>query len=241
MSEARIDASIPRPGKYRIRTERGGPWRAVLIRDVTERDPETGELLEDQKWEALVNDSLVSIDRVWPWAAKNPISDAEYEELLHRARTGIGANNPPPDNALDEAAVIAAEACFITEPAKLVDTVKRATWLLGKLDEERKDAVAEKRAEIAAVELPYRQAHADLASAKAVMMAEIVKLFRGEPIRGDTAQAVKRTVKKLEITDATKIPREFLVPDADLIEAALKKGAVIDGAVLKEVQTVVVT
>lgn len=219
--------------------ERNGPWRAVLIRDVTERDPETGELLEDQRFEALVNDSLVSIDRVWPWVAKNPISDQEYEELLGRAQ--IGHNQPPIEDTLTEAAVIAAEACFLTEPAKLVDTVKRAIYLLGKLDEERKLATAVKRSEVAEIELPYKQAHADLTSAKAVMMAEIVKLFRGEPIRGDTAQAHKRTVKKLEITDATKIPRQYLVPDADLIEAALKKGAVIDGATLKEVQTVVVT
>lgn len=44
------------------------------------------------------------------------------------------------------------------------------------------------------------------------------------------------TVPKLEITDITKIPRQYLIPDEVAIKKALKEGKKIPGAILKEVQ-----
>lgn len=46
-----------------------------------------------------------------------------------------------------------------------------------------------------------------------------------------------RTDKKLKITDALIIPREYLVVDEKAVFEALKKGAAIPGAEIEEVQT----
>lgn len=46
-----------------------------------------------------------------------------------------------------------------------------------------------------------------------------------------------RTDKKLKITDALAIPREYLVVDEKAVFEALRKGATIPGAEIEEVQT----
>jgi hypothetical protein len=49
------DIGVPRPGFWKIRLVRGGPHVPAKIWDEAERDPETGELLEDEKLRCVVN------------------------------------------------------------------------------------------------------------------------------------------------------------------------------------------
>ena len=63
-----IHCDEPVPGFYKTRLCRGGPWVAVCIAD----DPQF----------ALADGQTVKMERVWPWAASNPISREEYLYLL---------------------------------------------------------------------------------------------------------------------------------------------------------------
>ena len=48
-----------------------------------------------------------------------------------------------------------------------------------------------------------------------------------------------KKVQQLKITNLTKIPREYLIPDEDMITSALKEGKVVAGCELEEVSTLV--
>lgn len=90
-----MNLDLPVPGLYRMRAERKGRWLAVEIRDVTWRDEDTGELMEDQRWEATRDGEAVAVERVWPWAARHPIDAAEYQRLLANAFVNPDASSDP--------------------------------------------------------------------------------------------------------------------------------------------------
>lgn len=78
------DIGRPVPGIYRLRLSKGAPWSAVRIWDEAERCPETGELMEDERFRCLVNGRDVNPDhyaeRVNCFGER--IDDREYAYLL---------------------------------------------------------------------------------------------------------------------------------------------------------------
>lgn len=74
------DVGVPTAGLYRMKLVRGGVFVPVKIEFRPSRDPETGEPLDRSPgWHALLGDEEVPIERVWPWCAGEPITQAEYD------------------------------------------------------------------------------------------------------------------------------------------------------------------
>lgn len=74
----------PEAGFYRLKLVRNGPWTGVRIWHGAPPDPDQpGELLDrSHRWQASINDWPCSIERVWPYAARNPIDEAEHAYLV---------------------------------------------------------------------------------------------------------------------------------------------------------------
>lgn len=81
-----IHEGAPQPGFYRRRLVRGGPWVGVAIWLAQEIDPETGELVADERLVATVDGAPADPIAVWTYCAKNPIPEAEYRFLIAAAR-----------------------------------------------------------------------------------------------------------------------------------------------------------
>lgn len=93
-----FDPDLPVAGHYRFRMRSGGALCGVRIWHGAPHDPVTGEELDrSPRWQALVNDDPVEIERVWPRCAADPISDGEYR---HYCRTQAWAQQHAPDSAL---------------------------------------------------------------------------------------------------------------------------------------------
>ncbi len=72
----------PTAGFYKVRLTRNGPFVPVKIWHGPPLDPVTGEEMDRSwRWQALRNGEEIDIDFVWPWAGRNPISEAEYKRL----------------------------------------------------------------------------------------------------------------------------------------------------------------
>ena len=74
----------PVPGLYRLRLAKDAPWSPVRVWDDAERDPETGELLEDENFRCLVNGVEVNphhyAERINCFG--ETIDEVEYQYLL---------------------------------------------------------------------------------------------------------------------------------------------------------------
>lgn len=80
----------PRPGFYRTRLVRGGPWVGVQIFWQWPTDPHTGEQLDrSPSLVALVNGEPRNVDETWVVSAKHPIAEAEYHALRKQAMEGL--------------------------------------------------------------------------------------------------------------------------------------------------------
>lgn len=87
----------PRPGFFRIRLVKGGPWVAARIEHRPSRDPLTGELLDRSPlWRVTIAgeelpaspDPLrAGVFRVWH--SGQPISESEYRYLTARREHAI--------------------------------------------------------------------------------------------------------------------------------------------------------
>lgn len=86
----------PQPGFYKRRMVRGGPFVPVEIWLEQEIDPETGELVADERLRAICNGELR--DPVSLWTFCRAISLAEYDALT-------GAHATLPDMAATHVAV----------------------------------------------------------------------------------------------------------------------------------------
>lgn len=73
-----IPMSDPEPGFYKMRLTKGGPFVPVAIWIDQSVDPETGELLTDERLCCLVNGQHRDPYRTWTWCASRPISEADY-------------------------------------------------------------------------------------------------------------------------------------------------------------------
>lgn len=77
--------AAPECGFYKAR--RGGRFICVQIDLIAETDPDTGELLSDERYvaflgaDATIYDAAM-IDEIWLRCAANPITEAEAERLL---------------------------------------------------------------------------------------------------------------------------------------------------------------
>lgn len=102
------EISKPRPGLFKLRLVRGGPWVAARIVHMAARDPVTGEALDRSPlWSAYVNDELLAepspdyveakVNRIWEYG--RPIDLAEYKFLLaqHRHAARYEPNHPAAD------------------------------------------------------------------------------------------------------------------------------------------------
>jgi len=81
-----VHLNLPIPGHYTMRLVKKGPLVPVEIRDVSDRCPETGELMEDQRFVATINGEEAPVERAWPWCSKAPITEAEYRFMVADAR-----------------------------------------------------------------------------------------------------------------------------------------------------------
>lgn len=72
----------PQCGLYK--RKQFGRWVAVQIDLQQDTDPETGELIADERFAVFVNGEASKFDagREWSFCADNPITEAEYERLI---------------------------------------------------------------------------------------------------------------------------------------------------------------
>ncbi len=72
--------SFPRPGHYKMRLTKGGPWVPVrIVRFLRAKRRQVGHL-------AYVGDQARDAQSVWPYAMKNPIPESEWKYLLDLGR-----------------------------------------------------------------------------------------------------------------------------------------------------------
>lgn len=74
-----IHADDVQAGWYTRRMVRGGVRVPVEIKLIQIIDPEIGELLEDERFEATVDGEPANVTNIWTYCASNPISREEFE------------------------------------------------------------------------------------------------------------------------------------------------------------------
>lgn len=99
-------ADAPDEGYYAVRIVKGGPRVACKIWFGCPLDPLTGEELDrSPRWCALRNGAEVHVFEIWPYCAREPITEAEYNHLLAVYDWAFknGANDPAanPDKPID--------------------------------------------------------------------------------------------------------------------------------------------
>ena len=72
--------AAPQCGLYKAR--RDGRWVGVQIDIESDTDPETGELVGDERFVAWIQHERFDAEDVWPYAAKNPVTREEFKRLL---------------------------------------------------------------------------------------------------------------------------------------------------------------
>lgn len=94
---AGFDPDQPIEGHYRMRLKMGGAFVGVHIWYGAPLDPETGEEMDRSwRWQALVNDEHVPLERAWPKCAADPISADDYR---HYCSVQQWARQHAPDSA----------------------------------------------------------------------------------------------------------------------------------------------
>jgi hypothetical protein len=76
----------PQCGLYKVKA-RSGAWVAGAIDVLQDIDPETNELMDDEKLVAFVNYGRNQWDRdphaAWPFMAQHPLTERDHTRLLH--------------------------------------------------------------------------------------------------------------------------------------------------------------
>lgn len=92
-----FDPDTPIEGFYRMRLKMGGAFVGVRIWYGAPLDPETGEEMDRSwRWQALVNDEHVPLERAWPKCAADPITADDYR---HYCSVQQWARQHAPDSA----------------------------------------------------------------------------------------------------------------------------------------------
>lgn len=85
----------PRPGFYKTRLVRGGPWVGAQLFWQWPTDPHTGEQLDrSPTMIALVNGEPRDLHETWIACAKHSIAETEYHELRRQAMNGLNVAVP---------------------------------------------------------------------------------------------------------------------------------------------------
>jgi hypothetical protein len=80
---------LPEVGYYKRRYVRGGPWVPARIWIVEYRDPETNELMSDQKYFCEVGGAAKDPFNQWPSLLGHPIPKHEFDFLTARREWAI--------------------------------------------------------------------------------------------------------------------------------------------------------
>lgn len=209
------------PGYYRMRWQ-DRRWCAVTIvrDDAAYRDG----------WGCYINMAPVSVDDVWP-RRLIPIDLAEHDAIV--ARSQRNSTNRAHASMQDEAADLIDDATWLVDLADKIDTVKRITACEKTLDGERLGATRELRDQTAAINKEYNATLRKLADAKTALLAEIAReVPAGEQRVGDAATAYWQAHRVVEITGP--VPADYMVPNVEKIEAALRAGLDVPGARLAD-------
>lgn len=90
----------PKAGFFKMQLRSGARPVGVCIWHGAPLDPVTGEELDrSHRWQAMVNDRPIDLDRVWPQCAGEEISLAEYQRLS--ATEKWARENAPNSSAAD--------------------------------------------------------------------------------------------------------------------------------------------
>ncbi|MDF0543368.1 hypothetical protein PX699_13500 [Sphingobium sp. H39-3-25] len=92
-----LNPDEPVSGYYRMRLKMGGAFVGVRIWYGAPLDPETGDEMDRSwRWQALVNDGPVLLERVWPKCGSDPVDQSEYEYLceVHKWAKRHAPNSP---------------------------------------------------------------------------------------------------------------------------------------------------
>jgi len=76
----------PQPGLYKLRRARTGQWVAASIDWEQPTNPETGELIGDERLVCLVDGWERDPDEVWTMLAGRPVTEAEFNRLANAPR-----------------------------------------------------------------------------------------------------------------------------------------------------------
>jgi hypothetical protein len=107
-------ADVPTAGFYRARVSKDGILAGVRIFHGPPLDPVTGEELDRSwRWQAEVNGEPADIERLWPWCARETISEAQYRVYCGRQ---TWAKSAAPDSAY-------------ASPSRKIDLLSRSTPL----------------------------------------------------------------------------------------------------------------
>lgn len=75
----------PIAGHYRMRLKSGGVLVGIRVWHGAPLDPDTGEEMDrGHRFQAHANGAYIDLDRVWPYCADDPITEAEYRYLTQR-------------------------------------------------------------------------------------------------------------------------------------------------------------
>lgn len=77
-----IQVDQPEPGYYRRRLVKNGPFVACRIWIERDIDPDTGEIIADDKYLCTVDGKPASAMEQWSWLASHAISKEEYDFML---------------------------------------------------------------------------------------------------------------------------------------------------------------
>jgi hypothetical protein len=84
-----FDADVPVAGFYRMSLVKGGVKVGIRIWFGPPLDPVDGsELDRSHRWQATANGKYISLERVWPKCADDPVDQAEHDYLAGLQKWG---------------------------------------------------------------------------------------------------------------------------------------------------------
>lgn len=93
--------SEPEPGFYRMRKFKGAPFVPAAVWLHAETDPDTGELISDERLVAVVNGESRDPDAIWLSCCNNPIPEHDYRYRVDYGRWAeVHAPDDPAANPL---------------------------------------------------------------------------------------------------------------------------------------------
>ena len=184
----------PLPGRYKIQFVKGGPIIPVAI------DPDgLGGMVAMTPF----CDSE-DMAKVWPFAAKNPISPEDFEALWNAA----GSNNPPADDS-PEALIAEIEATLglkdAAEEARLADALHLLKGMVDEAETARKAQEEPHKAALAEIKAGFDERYAPAADARKSALPKIAAFLQRsgkDGIKGRFGKKISlRKREEVKVTD----------------------------------------